>query len=184
MVNNSENIGDNILAGRIRDGDIGAFKLLYDRYSKKLYYFSLKYLHNTYEAEELVQSIFVSIWEHRKSLDASRSLKNYIYRSAVNYIYNYMKKRAIRERYIETEIQNGELHSNQTYEQIHLHDLEKFISFIVEALPSQQQKIFQLSRFDGLSHKEIAVKLNLSVRTVENSIYRALKLIREMLKPT
>lgn len=92
MVNNSENIDDNILADRIRDGDMGAFKLLYDRYSKKLYYFSLKYLHNTYEAEELVQSVFVSIWEHRKSLDASRSLKNYIYRSAVNYIYNYMKK--------------------------------------------------------------------------------------------
>lgn len=182
MVNNSENISDNILAGRIRDGDMGAYKLLYDRYSKKLYYFSLKYLHTTDEAEELVQSVFVSIWEHRKSLDTSMPLKNYIYRSAINYIYNYMKKKAIRARYIELEIQKGELHSNQTYDQIHLHDLEKSINSIVEALPSQQQKIFQLSRSKGLSNKAIARKLNLSIRTVENNIFRALKIIKGSLK--
>jgi len=152
------------------------------RYSKKLYYFSLRYLGNNEEAEELVQSVFINIWEHRKSLDETMSVKNYIYRSAVNYIYNYLKKKAIRARFVESELQKGELQSNNTYDQIIFHDLERSIKLIVETLPSQQQKIFQLSRFEGLSHEEIAKDLDLSVRTVENQIFRALKIIKSKLK--
>lgn len=176
------NNSDNLLVIRIRSDSKDAFKLLYIRYSKKLYYFSLRYLGNNEEAEELVQSVFINIWEHRKSLDETMSVKNYIYRSAVNYIYNYLKKKAIRARFVESELQKGELQSNNTYDQIIFHDLERSIKLIVETLPSQQQKIFQLSRFEGLSHEEIAKDLDLSVRTVENQIYRALKIIKSKLK--
>jgi RNA polymerase sigma-70 factor (ECF subfamily) len=166
----------------IRNDSVDAFKLLYNRYNKKLYYFSLRYLSDLEEAEELVQSVFISIWEHRQSLDATMPVKNYIYKSAVNYIYNYLKKKAIRARFVESELQKGELQSNQTYDQIFFHDLEKSISSIVKTLSSQQQKIFKLSRFEGLSHEEIAKDLDLSVRTVENQIYRALKIIKSKLK--
>jgi RNA polymerase sigma-70 factor (family 1) len=181
-MNSELNSSDNLLVIRIRNNSKEAFKLLYDRYSKKLYYFSLKYLGDNEETEELVQSVFISIWEHRKSLDETMPVKNYIYRSAVNYIYNYIKKKAIRARFVESELQKGELQSNITYDQIVFHDLERLISSIVETLPSQQQKIFQLSRFEGLSHEEIAKNLDLSVRTVENQIFRALKVIRTELK--
>jgi RNA polymerase sigma-70 factor (family 1) len=176
------NDNDNLLVIRIRNDSKDAFKLLYNRYNKKLYYFSLRYLGNNEEAEELVQSVFINIWTHRKSLDETISVKNYIYRSAVNYIYNYLKKKAIRARFVETELQKGEIQSNQTYDQVLYHDLENSINLIVETLPSQQQKIFHLSRFEGLSHKEIAKNLDLSVRTVENQIYRALKIIKSKLK--
>jgi RNA polymerase sigma-70 factor (family 1) len=182
MVNKFDNVSDNLLVISIRDDNKDAFKSLYDRYSKKLYYFSLRYFYSKEEAEELVQSVFKSIWEHRKSLDPAMLVKNYIYRSAVNFIYNYLKKKAIRARFIETEMQKGEPHSNHTYDQVFFHDLERAINSIVETLPTQQQKVFQLSRFEGLSHKEIAKKLDLSVRTVENNIYRALKIIKENLK--
>lgn len=176
------NSSDNMLVIRIRNDNKDAFKLLYERYNKKLYYFSLRYLGDNEEAEELVQSVFINIWEHRESLDATMSVKNYIYRSAVNYIYNYLKKKAIRARFVEAELQKGELQSNQTYDQIFFHDLEKSISLIVETLPPRQQKIFHLSRFESLSHEEIAKELDLSVRTVENQIYRALKIIKSKLK--
>jgi RNA polymerase sigma-70 factor (ECF subfamily) len=176
------NSSDNMLVIRIRNDSKDAFKLLYNRYNKKLYYFSLRYLGDNEEAEELVQSVYINIWEHRKSLDETMSVKNYIYRSAVNYIYNYLKKKAIRARFVETELQKGELQSNQTYDQIFFHDLESSISSIVETLPPQQQKIFQLSRLEGLSHEEIAKNLDLSVRTVENQIYRALKIIKSKVK--
>jgi RNA polymerase sigma-70 factor (ECF subfamily) len=134
------------------------------------------------EAEELVQSVFINIWEHRKSLDETMSVKNYIYRSAVNYIYNYLKKKAIRARFVEKELQKGELQSNQAYDQIFFHDLETSIISIVKTLPPQQRKIFQLSRLEGLSHEEIAKNLDLSVRTVENQVYRTLKVIKSKLK--
>ena len=182
MLDKTGNFSDNILVLRIRDNNKDAFKSLYDRYSRKLYYFSLRYIKNNEEAEELVQSVFINIWEHRGSLSESMSVKNYIYRSAVNYIYNYLKKNAVRMRFIESEIQKGETLSNLTYEQVFFHDLERSVNSIVETLPSQQQKIFQLSRYEGLTHEEIAKKLDLSVRTVENQVFRALKVIRNKLK--
>jgi RNA polymerase sigma-70 factor (family 1) len=176
------NSSDNLLVSRIRNDSREAFKLLYNRYNKKIHYFSLRYLGNVEEAEELVQSVFISIWEHRKSLDERMSVKSYIYRSSVNYIYNYLKKKAIRARFIEVELQKDEVLSNQTLDQVLLHDLEKSINLIIEKLPPQQKKIFRLSRFDGLSHEKIAQQLNLSVRTVENQIHRALSIIKNKLK--
>jgi len=182
MINENDNISDNLLVTRIQHNDKDAFKSLYNRYSKKIYFFSLKYLGNNVEAEELVQSVFINVWENRESLDATNSVKNYIYKAAVNYIYNYLRKKTIRARFIESETNKGEIHSNLTYEQVFFHDLERSIDSIVETLPSQQQRIFQLSRYEGLTQKEIAKKLDLSVRTVENQIYRALKIIKNILK--
>jgi RNA polymerase sigma-70 factor (ECF subfamily) len=176
------NSSDSLLAIRIRDDNKDAFKFLYNRYHRKLYYFSLKYLGNNEEAEELVQSVFISIWEHRKALDETMAIKSYIYRSSVNYIYNYLKKKAIRIRFIDAELQKDEIESNQTWDQLLFHDLEKSINLIVDKLPPQQQKNFRLSRFDGLTHEKIAKKLDLSVRTVENQIYRALSIIKNKLK--
>lgn len=178
----NDNISDNLLVTKIRQNDKDAFKSLYNRYSKKIYFFSLKHLGNNVEAEELVQSVFINVWENRESLDATKSIKNYIYKSAVNYIYNYLRNRAIRDRFIESEINKGEIHSNLTYDQVYFHDTERLINSIVETLPSQQQKIFQLSRNNGLTNKEIAIKLDLSVRTIENHIYRAKKVIEDALK--
>ena len=179
MINEIDNISDSLLVTRIRQNDKDAFRLLYNRYSKKIFYFSLRFFNNNVEAEELVQTIFINVWENRDSLDPSGSVKNYIYKSAVNYIYNFLKKKAIHARFIESEIKKGEIHSNLTYEQVFFHDLERSINSTVETLPHQQQKIFQLSRVDGLTHKEIAIKLNLSVRTVENQMYRALKILKD-----
>lgn len=182
MTEEDENISDNLLVIRIKHDDKNAFRSLYDRYNKKIYFFSLKYLGNNAEAEELVQSVFINVWENRESLDQDNSVKSYIYKAAVNYIYNYLKKKAIRARYIESEIGKEEILSNLTYEEVLYHDLERSISSIVGSLPPQQQKIFKLSRYEGLTNKEIALKLDLSVRTVENQLYRILKIIRNILK--
>lgn len=181
MIDGNKNISDYLLVIGISRGDKNAFRSLYDRYNKKIYYFALKYLGTKDEAEELVQSVFINVWESRKSLDATLSVKSYIYKAAVNYIYNYLKKKAIRARFIESEIIKGEKQSNLTYEEVFFHDLEESINSVVGALPSQQQKIFRLSRYEGLTDKEIARQLDISVRTVENLLYRTLKVIRRNL---
>jgi len=173
---------DCILAARIKDNDLEAFETLFNRYKKRLYFFSIRYLSDHVEAEEVVQTVFISVWEHRKSLDESKSVKSYIFKSAVNLIYNFLKKEAVRRKYLDSELRNFEKSANQTYDNIFRDDLEKRINIILSSMPPQQHKIFTMSRSDGYSIETISKKLGVSVRTVENQIYRASKLIKENLK--
>lgn len=169
---------DNKLAARLKNDDQRAFELLYNRYFRKIYYFSLKYLQNREETEDLVQIAFINLWEHRKTLDINKPVKSYLFKSVTNLVYNCLKRRAVRSRYIESELRKPDGFSNQTYDQIYVHDLEKSIDDIVTTLPPQQQQIFYLSRGEGYSYEKIAQKLEISVRTVENQMYRTLKVIR------
>ena len=178
-MDNRSNIDDSLLAYRIREGDMEAFNCLYDRYKSKIYYFSLRYLGNKIEAEELVQIIFISVWEHRKLIDESLSIKNYLYKSVVNYIYNHFKREAIRNRYIDKELQKPKQPDTQIYDQIYYHDLESRLTAVISRLPQRQKMIISLSRLGGLSTVEISKKMCLSVRTVENHIYRALKVLKK-----
>jgi len=166
----------------LRNDSQTAFAELFNRYKKKLYYFALSYLNDSAEAEEVVQSVFVRLWENRSTLDETMSIKNFIYKSTVNACYNFLKKKAVRNRYLENELVAFNEAENRSYDEIFYKDLKRQIDNIISSLPSQQQQIFQLSRFEGLSHADIADKLNLSIRTVENQIYRALKVIKDNLK--
>jgi len=174
--------GDEILAARIRQNDKEAFRILYNRYSDRIYRFSLKHTGNADEARDVVQTVFINIWEHRTNLNPDGQLKSYIYRITVNILINYFKKRSQRFRVIESMKKNDPSVADMTYEQIFFKDLEKAIGEIVKTLPPERQRIFNMSRNDGLSHKEIAERLDVSVRTVENQVYRAVKEIRLILK--
>ncbi len=172
---------DETLASGIRKGDREAFALFFNKYRRVVYYYSLKYLGDPDESEELVQSVFVSIWEHRRLIDKKKSLKNYLYRSVVNAIYNSLKKRAVRRAYMIKEISKPE-GSSDPYVQIFDNDLRDKLDNIIGLLPPQQQKILNYRRLEGLSSEEIALKLNISVRTVENQIYRATKLLKDIFR--
>ena len=172
---------DSLLVQRIRDDHVDSFELLYHRYMRKLYYFSFNYLKIKEEAEEIVQTVFINLWEHRKSLDDSLSIKSYLYKSTTNAIYNQLKRNALRNKWVEQKLLKPEPTSNETFEQIYYHDLEQTIDQIIAKLPPQQRKIYILSRIEGLSYEEISKQLDLSVRTVENQMYRALKVIKEQL---
>lgn len=176
MLNDQTN--DNILAARIKNSNREAFGLLYKRYRKIIYFFSLRFLRDPADAEEIVQIVFVSIWEHRYQIDEKKNIKSYIYRIAVNFIYNSLKKKAIRNKYIENELQKSESYLNP-YDEIFYNDLDERIGAVISTLPPQQQKIFSFRHFEGLSHEEIAHRLDISVRTVENQIYRVNMVLKE-----
>jgi RNA polymerase sigma-70 factor (ECF subfamily) len=178
----SENLPeDNILASGIRKGDRECFSLFFNKYRRLVYYFSLKYLSDPDESEELVQSVFVSIWEHRRLIDKKKSLKNYLYKSVVNAIFNSLRKRAIRRAYMINEITKPE-GASDPYVQIFDNDLKDKLDNIISYLPPQQQKILNYRRQEGLSSEEIAQKLNISVRTVDNQIYRATRLLKDIFR--
>jgi RNA polymerase sigma-70 factor (ECF subfamily) len=171
-----------MLVGRLRRSDRQAFELIFDRYKEQLYFFTQGYLHSYADSEEIIQNVFLSLWESRDSLKEELSLKSFLYKITVNNIYNYLKHKAIENKYLE-HVSNQEVKlDDNSEESIIFNDLKKTIDQLVEDLPSKQQLIFKLSRKEGLSHNEIAARLGLSVRSVENQIYKALKHIRERLK--
>jgi RNA polymerase sigma-70 factor (ECF subfamily) len=177
----SSQINDNVLVSGIKKDSQEAFRQLYNRYKRIIYYFSLKYLGNPEESEEVVQVVFISLWQHRRMLDENKTIKSYIYRSAVNCIYNSLKKKAVRRKFMLSELQKPESSSNP-YEDIFYRDLDERIDMIISSLPASQQRIFNLSRSGGLTSTEIAEKLQISIRTVENQLYRAKKILKEAFK--
>ena len=170
------------LALNLKKGDKRAFETIFDQYKSKLYFFALGYLHSPYEAEDVLQNTFLSLWEHRHSIDETLSVKNYLYKTVVNNIYNFLKQEGIKRKHIDFTLTYALEEDDYSQRSIYFNDLKQRIESLVEHLPAQQQKIFKLSRWDGLSHDDIARQLGLSVRSVENQVYRALKFIKEHLQ--
>ena len=172
---------DNDLVQLLTKGNVEAFDSLFEVYSPKLYGFALKYLKSESEAEELVQEVFVKLWEHRQSLKTDYSLKSYLFTVALNRIRKYFNKKAISLRYLESlrtenELIDFNLETSNDYENT-LHQ----INIIVEQLPPRRREIFVKCKMDGKSSKEVASELNISSGTVDNQVSEALRYIRSQL---
>lgn len=171
------------LIRRLKLGEIKAFEVVYNKYKSKLYFFAFSYLKSHAETEEVVQNTFISLWEHRNSIEETLSFKSYLYKITVNKIYNQLKHLAVQKKYEEFILQHDTVEDDCTEKDLDRRELEQTLNSIVSKLPEQQKKVFRMSRVNGLSHEEIAVELNISIRSVENHIYRAIKSIKESLKP-
>ena len=170
------------LALNLKKGDKRAFETIFEQYKSKLYSFALGYLHSPNEAEDILQNTFLSLWEHRHSIDETLSVKSYLYKTVINNVYNYLKHEGIKRKHVDFTLNYALEEDDYSQRSIYFNDLKQRIESLVEHLPAQQQKIFKLSRWDGLSHDDIARQLGLSVRSVENQVYRALKFIKEHLQ--
>ena len=138
----------------------------------------MRYAKSHADTEEIIQSSFISVWENRHRLDESCQLKNYLYTIAVNKVLNFIKHQAIHQSYIENSHYHAVISDDLTEKEVLYSELQENVARVLEKLPDQQKDVFRMSRFEGFTNKEIALKLGLSVRTVENQIYRALKSVR------
>jgi len=170
---------DSDLVGKLRAGDSSAFEALFEKYYARLYYFSLRYMKQREDAEEIVQDIFVKIWEHRDRLDEMLSFSSYLFTIARNTIFNINRKTVNELAYYEYLKHFLELTHNKTENEIIYRDLKVKVDEIVDTFPKKRKKIFLLSREQGLSYKEIAEELSISEKTVEAHIYLALKTIKQ-----
>jgi RNA polymerase sigma-70 factor (ECF subfamily) len=137
------------------------------------------WLKDTDESEEIVQLVFVQLWEKREKIQISSSLKSYLYKSVYHSALNSLKHQKIKEEYVhmkQSEIQESELQSEQS-----LKELETRIEKALNTLPEQCKLIFSMSRFEELKYREIADILNISIKTVENQMGKALRLMRHNL---
>lgn len=169
---------DATLISRFRNGDMEAFRKIYESFCEPLYRFAYSYLKDSFEAEEIIQDVFLKVWEKRAEVDEQKSFKSYLYRITVNKIFNELKHRVVKQKY-EQHLQNFDQTSIETPESsIQFQELNKKVEHLLTRLPEQQRNIFIMSRWKGLSNAEIADNLDLSIRTVENQIYRAAKFIK------
>ncbi len=173
---------DSELIEKLRKGDVEAFDLVYQRYAGKLYAFSFKYLKSKEEAEELVQSVFLKVWENQKKLNKDSSFKSYLFTIAYNEICNLFRRRKYQQSFIDKTMIGNLESSGETEDQIEFQFVLEQIAQIIDKLPEKQRAIFLKSRQDGKSTKEIAEEFGLSRGTVDNYISESLKFIRANLK--
>lgn len=182
LTNNQKNkslyTSDPEIISAIRHGDETAFEQTFRKFYSRLCNYACSLLKDEEEAEEVVQTVFLTIWEKRADLEITISLKSYLYRAVHNHCLNRFKHAAVREahrKYTEHFIPQS---SESVAEVIHANELEERIEKAVSMLPEQCQKAFRLSRFQELKYQEIADQLGISIKTVENQIGKALKILR------
>jgi RNA polymerase sigma-70 factor (ECF subfamily) len=176
-------LSDEELLELIKKGNHGAWEFLIDQYHSPLYHYVIRFIRNHEVTEELLQDVFLIFWKKKDTIFINISLKAYLFRAARNHALNFLKRDQFEKKYQQTlEIQLTELH-NQTEELIDYNELEQAIARAIESLPEPCKEIFRLSRFEGLTYKEIAEMLDIPVRTVHYQIGLALKELRTQLKP-
>ena len=173
--------GDIELAIRLQKGDVEAFDLLYEKYSGKLYLFGMKYLKSSAEAEELVQSVFLKIWENRKRIDKELSFRSFLFTVAYNDICKLFRKRNYLKKFISDTIYENIQSSTRMEESIDFQSVLNRVQQIINKLPERQKEIFIKSKLEGKTTKEIAEELRLSPGTIDNYISETLKFIRSQL---
>ncbi len=173
---------DNELIENLRKGDVEAFDLVYEKYAGKLYAFSLKYLKSVEETEELVQSVFLKLWENQAKLKKETSFKSYLFTIAYNEICNLFRRRKYQQKFIAQITSENQEASDSSEKQLDYQSVLQQIEQIVGKLPEKQRIVFIKSRMEDKSTKEIASELGFSPGTVDNYLSEALKFIRNNLK--
>lgn len=158
------------------------FEQVFKTHFKALHAYAFTFVQDSSVAEDMVQTVFIRLWEKAERLNVHRSLNAYLYRSVYHECLNYIKHQKVRATH-ETYVKHtGGRHSGDASENMELRELEKKVSAALTALPEGCRTIFQMSRFESLKYQEIADKLGISVKTVENQMGKALKLLRIRLK--
>jgi RNA polymerase sigma-70 factor, ECF subfamily len=169
----------------IQKDDRVAFYHIYDRYSKRLYGFVLRYIKQKEDAEEIVQEVFVKIWESRNKIDAFTSFESFLFTIAYNTTISLLRKRTNEKKYLEhIKSLQQPANSPNLIDEIHYNELNDRVQILLNELTPRQKEIFQLSREEGLTHDEIAKKLDIAVNTVKKHMANTLAFLKSNIDST
>lgn len=172
-------IDDTELMERLREGDDLALKLIYDKYWTQLYTSAYNMLHDQPACQDIIQDLFINLWNKREQIEIKASLKSYLFASVRYEVYRQVRHGSVREEIFEN-IQDR-LQTPSEYGNIEHRELLSFVNSIVNNLSEKCKVVYKLSREEQLSHKEIASKLSISPKTVENHLNKALRQLRTSL---
>jgi len=171
----------NNLLRALQNGDTDAFETIYHHMANKLLHYINNRIHDKGQSEEMVQEIFLSLWTRRAEITIEPSITSYLFASAKYQVLSYIRAAHVRDKYAEHFSLFVSTSHENTEELINLSDLKRVIENHIAQLPPKCQEVFRLSRYAGNSIREIAEKMSISTRTVENYITQALKYLREVL---
>jgi RNA polymerase sigma-70 factor (ECF subfamily) len=165
----------------IRNDDEHAFERLFRESYKPLTAYAFRFARDLSVAENIVQDVFLKLWQNRHEIAVTTSLEHYLFRSVRNHSLNHLDKIKVRAGYLRMEMEREGDNDDFSafYPEV---GLLTRIEAAINALPEKRQEIFRLAREEGLKYREIADRLNLSVKTVEAQMTLALKQLRESLK--
>ncbi len=181
-LNNSQTSVEAEWTAEIMKSNADAFEKLFNFYCQPLLNFSRRYVLDKQIAENIVQDIFVKIWTNRSALDPGKSIKSYLFTSVKNESLKHLRHLDVEQRGAEKLITSA-FNDNSPDINLNTAELEELVEKAIKELPEKCREIFAMSRFDNLKYSEIALILNISVKTVETQMGRALKKLRDRLKP-
>jgi RNA polymerase sigma-70 factor (ECF subfamily) len=163
----------------LRKSDHSSFQLLFDRYSEPLFMFALSYLKSRDTAEDLVQEVFLKIWNNRKSLRTDTCFRSYLFTIALNSIYKHLKKLAKLNEFkhdllVDFSDSEIDLNDHSDYQAL----IDK-LNELVSRMPERRRQVFTKKKFEGKSLKEIAEELDITPKTVEYHITEAMKFLKQ-----
>ncbi|EHQ29726.1 RNA polymerase sigma factor [Mucilaginibacter paludis] len=175
-------LSDPELVDLLKSGDQAAFTEIYDRYWSIMYAHAYKMIKNREEAKDLIQEIFSTLWLKSHLLTEDTNVSGYLYTAARNRVFNLMSQHKTRHDYFNAIARFATEESTATIEHLEERDLEAAVEREIQLLPPKMREIFELSRKQNLSHKEIAEQLNLSDQTVKKQVQNALKILKPRLR--
>lgn len=173
---------ESILIKKMQKDDKSAFSILFTAYFADLVMFSITITRDKNSAEEIVQEVFVSLWEDRNNIEISRSFKSYLLKSVQNRSINWLNHKKIRHAYAHYVIENIKNYENTTESYLLYSELLEKVEKALNLLPQKVSEAFRKNRFEGLTYKEIADIQGVSERTIEVRIGKALRLLRDHLR--
>jgi RNA polymerase sigma-70 factor (family 1) len=173
---------ENILLQKLKNNDSSAFTTIFTEYYLDLVKFSYSITKSTDASEELVQDVFLKLWETRVSLIIHSSLRSYLLKTVQNSSIDWLRHASIKNKYASLVLEHPALLENDTENYIFQSELESDLLAALKKIPASYAEAFRMSRVDALNYSQIAEKLGVSVRTVEVRIGKALSLLREELK--
>lgn len=165
----------------LKKGDESSFKKIYDQLSDFVYSIAIRFLKDESSSEEIVQDVFLRLWQNREKLNENGNLTAYLYIIAKRLCLNRLREARRSSESFEKLISKIDQISECTQEQIFYTELNHRLTQAISLLPERQKNVFQLSRMEDLSHKEIAHRLNISPNTVKNHIVEAIKALKKTL---
>lgn len=172
---------DEELMQEIKADNMIGFDTLYKRYSKRLLKFSFSILKSREESENILQDVFLNLWENRHKVENDSSVKYYIFTIAYNSSISLIRKKVRETQFIDFLKMRQDITQEPLSVEIEFNELKNKIDQIIDHLPQRQKEVYLLHRNEGLKYHEIAEKLKISVNTIENHMSRALKTIRKEL---
>ncbi|PPL02199.1 RNA polymerase sigma-70 factor, ECF subfamily [Parapedobacter indicus] len=174
-------IDEQEMLARLQLGEEMAFRWVYDRYSRAIYGNILRLVHDETVADDLLQDVFVKIWEHREHIDPNQSFRAYLFTCSRHFAFNFRRRLQLE---IEAAIQmaRGYVDSDDTVvDSLNAKETEALLHGAISELPTQRQRIFRMCKVDGLSYRQVAEQLGISEATVRDHIVKANKFIKDRL---